>query len=65
MFETLAMPTSYVGLFTAYRLLTNNYVSGCSEAYYMLEEVEAAHKLGGIGKDGEYSTNDRKGEITT
>ena len=59
MFETLAMPTSYVGLFTAYRLLTNNYVSGCSEAYYMLEEVEAAHKLGGIGKDVE-DTNDIK-----
>ena len=48
MFETLAMPTSYVGLFTAYKLLTNNYGAGCSEAYYMLEEIEAAYKLDGI-----------------
>ncbi len=48
MFKTLSMPTSYVGYFTVYRILTNNYTNGCAEAYYMLEEFEAAHKLGGI-----------------
>ncbi|MBR4574304.1 MAG: cation:dicarboxylase symporter family transporter [Lachnospiraceae bacterium] len=47
-FGTFGMPTSYVGLFTAYRLLTVNYSAACTQAYYMLEEVEAAHKLGAI-----------------
>ena len=50
MFETLSMPTSYVGLFTVYRLLCNNYSAACTEAYFMLEEVEAAYKLDGINK---------------
>ena len=50
MFETLSMPTSYVGLFTVYRMLTNNYCAACTEAYYMFEEVEAAYKLDGIEK---------------
>ena len=48
MFETLAMPTGYVGLFTVYKTLTDNYGAACTEAYSMLEEVEAAYKLGGI-----------------
>lgn len=48
MFSTLLLPTSYVGLFSAYRLLVANYGAGCSETYSMLEEVETAHKLGGI-----------------
>ncbi len=47
-FGTFGMPTSYVGLFTAYRLLTVNYSAACTQAYYMLEEVEAAHKLGAV-----------------
>lgn len=47
-FGTFGMSTGYVGLFTAYRLLTLNYSAACTEAYYILEEVEAAHKLGGI-----------------
>lgn len=51
MFETLALPTSYVGLFTAYRLLTTNFGAAVTEAYSMLEEVEAAHKQGGINGD--------------
>lgn len=51
MFETLALPTSYVGLFAAYRLLTANYGAAVTEAYSMLEEVEAAHKLGGVKGD--------------
>ena len=48
MFDTLALGTGYVGLFTAYRLLTENYTAAGTEAYCMLEEIEAAHKLGGI-----------------
>ena len=48
MFETLAMPAGYVGLFTVYRTLTENYSAACTEAYSMLEEVEAAYKLDGI-----------------
>ena len=51
MFETLALPTSYVGLFSAYRLLTTNYGAAVTEAYSMLEEVEAAHKLGAVNGD--------------
>lgn len=47
MFETLSMPTGYVGLFTVYRMLTNNFNAACTEAYSMYEEVEAAYKLGG------------------
>lgn len=50
MFTTLLLPTSYVGLFSAYRLLVANYGAGCSETYVMLEEIEAAHKLDGINK---------------
>lgn len=54
-FGTLGMPTSYVGLFSAYRLLTVNYSSACTEAYYLLEDVEAAYKLGGIKETKETS----------
>ena len=45
MFETLGLPMSFVGLFSAYRLLTENYVAAVVEAYCMLEQIEAAHKL--------------------
>lgn len=55
-FVALSMPVSYVGIFAAYRLLTENYSAACTEAYSILEEVEAAHKLGSIksgnGADG-------------
>ena len=47
MFETLSMSTAYVGLFTVYRMLTANFGAACTEAYVMMEEVEAAYKLGG------------------
>ena len=50
-FASLSMPTSYVGLFAVYRLLTVNYGAACIEAYVTLEEVEAAHKLGGIKQE--------------
>ena len=48
MFSTLSLPVSYVGLFTVYRMFTANYGTACTEAYDMLEELEAAYKLGGI-----------------
>ena len=51
MFSTLMLPTDYVGLFSVYRLLTTNFGAGCTEAYVMLEEAEAAHKLDGIKSD--------------
>ena len=51
MFATLMLPTEYVGLFTVYRLLTTNFGAGCTEAYVILEEVEAAYKLDGIRND--------------
>ena len=49
-FSALSMPTSYVGLFSVYRLLTENFSAGCTEAYSVLEEYEAAYKLGGVKK---------------
>ena len=45
--ESLAMPVSYVGLFTAYRVLTAGYSAACTQAYVMFEELEAACKLDG------------------
>ena len=48
LFVTLSLPTSYVGVFSAYRLLTQNYCGACSEVYLMLEQIEAAKGLDGI-----------------
>lgn len=48
MFETLVMPTKYVGMLTVYKIFTENYAGACTEAYMTLEHVEAAHKLGAI-----------------
>ena len=48
MFETLSMPTGYVGLFSVFKVFTNNFSAACTEAYSMFEEVEAAYKLDGI-----------------
>lgn len=39
MFETLSMPTGYVGLFSICRMFTANYGAGCVEAYMFMEEV--------------------------
>ena len=47
-FSTLMLPTDYVGLFTVYRLLAENFGAACTEAYVVLEEVEAAYKLDGL-----------------
>ena len=44
----LGLPVNYVGLFTTYRLLTDNYGAACCISYNVLEEVEIAHKLGEI-----------------
>ena len=52
-FATLSLPTEYVGLFTVYRLLTANFGAGCTEAYLMLEEVEAAYRLNGIKQEAD------------
>ena len=46
MLTALGLPVSYVGLFTTYRLLTDNYGAACCISYNVLEEVEIAHKLG-------------------
>ena len=45
MFQTLGMSTDYVGLFSTYRLLTDNYCAAVTAAYAMMEEYEAAYKL--------------------
>ena len=50
MLKTVGLPVEYVGLFTTYRLLTDNYGSACSCTYDVLEEYEIAHKLGAIEK---------------
>ena len=50
-FEALAMPTSYVGLFTTYRILYNNYTSAVVLAYDLCEEAEAACRLGAMDAD--------------
>ncbi len=47
-FEAFSIPTSYVGLFSTYRILTANYGTGVAIAYQILEEVEAAYKMGGL-----------------
>ena len=47
-FHAFALPAGYVGIFSAYKLLTKNYYDAVLEAYCMLEETEAAYRLGGI-----------------
>ena len=48
MLKTVGLPVEYVGLFTTYRLLTDNYGSACSSTYDVLEEYEIACKLGEV-----------------
>ena len=48
MLKALGLPLNYVGLFTTYRLLTDNFGAACSISYSMLEEIEIAHKLDAI-----------------
>ena len=49
-FEALSLPTSYVGLFSTYRILYNNYSSAAVVAYSLCEELEAAKAMGMIEK---------------
>ena len=50
MLASLGMPTSYVGMFAAYRMLTANYEAACTTVYSVLEQVEAAKKMDAIEK---------------
>ncbi len=52
-FEAFSFPNSYVGLFSIYRLLTANYATGAVIAYGMLEQVEAAYRMGGLDTGSE------------
>jgi len=45
MLKAAGLPLSYVGLFTSYRLLTDNFGSACCVSYNLLEEIEVAHKM--------------------
>ena len=42
------LPVSHVGLFTTYRLLTDNFGAACSISYNVLEEIEISRKLGEV-----------------
>ena len=55
-FEAFSMPTSYVGLFTTYRVFTVNYATGAVIAYQMLEQVEAAYKMDAIDTGADSDT---------
>ena len=48
MLTALGLPVSHVGLFTTYRLLTDNFGSACSISYNVLEEIEISRKLGEV-----------------
>lgn len=50
MLASLGMPTSYVGMFAAYRMLTANYEAACTTVYSVLEQVEAAKKMDAVEK---------------
>lgn len=55
MFEILGMSTDYVGLFAVYRTFTDNYTTAATIAYSMMEQTEAAYRLGGM-KEGRGNT---------
>ena len=48
MLTALGLPVSYVGLFTTYRLLTDNFGAACSVSYNVLEEIEVSRKMGEV-----------------
>ncbi len=52
MFEILGLSTDYVGIFSIYRVATENFSTASTMAYSMLEQVEAAYRLGGM-KEGQ------------
>ncbi len=47
-FEAFSMPSSYVGMFSTYRILTANYATAVVVAYEMLEQTEAAYRMNAI-----------------
>ena len=51
MFEVLGLSNDYVGLFSTFRAFTENYCIAVTEAYDMMEQYEAAKKLGGMKSD--------------
>ena len=60
LFESFSMPASYVGLFSAYRLFTENYATAVDIAYDLFEEVEAAYKMDEIEKSGQTDQQEHK-----
>ena len=50
-FEAFSIPTSYVGLFSTYRILTKNYATAAVIGYNMCEQVELAYKMDAIVRD--------------
>ncbi len=52
-FEAFSMPTSYVGLFSTYRVFTANYATAVVVAYEMLEQTEAAYKMNALNPAAE------------
>ena len=48
LFTVLGMPTDYVGLFSVYKLASENYGTACAVAQSMFEQMEAAHKFKGM-----------------
>ena len=58
LFGILGISTDLVGIFIIYRVFTINYMTACTMTYNMFEELEAAHKLGGMKEEAP----DRAGE---
>lgn len=56
MFTVLGLSTDYVGLFSVYRVATDNYCTACAMAHNMLEQYEAAHKFGCMKEGQETKT---------
>ena len=65
MFTVLGLSTDYVGLFSMYRVLTENYCVGVTAAYSMIEQYEAAHRLGGMAEDREQDDDAAQGDSET
>ena len=47
-FEAFSIPSSNVGLFSTYKLFTDNYATGVVEAYDIFEQYEAAYKMNAL-----------------
>lgn len=59
LFGILGISTDLVGIFIIYRVFTINYMTACTMTYNMFEELEAAHKLGGMKEEALNSTDER------